>query len=130
MAYSQLNNVNNSDIPIPAQQTSQQIHNCDHSSQDSQTNDQYTTLNDSTSLYLTNFNFNRLDIQEIFNTLKNKFGFQEDNSRNMFDYLMCMLDSRASRMNPYQALLTLHVDYIGGINANYRKWCFALGFGG
>ncbi|PKC08034.1 hypothetical protein RhiirA5_478188 [Rhizophagus irregularis] len=129
MAYSQLNNVNNSDIP-PAQQTSQQIHNCDHSSQDSQTNDQYTRLNDSTSLYLTNFNFNRLDIQEIFNTLKNKFGFQEDNSRNMFDYLMCMLDSRASRTNPYQALLTLHVDYIGGIDANYRKWCFALGFGG
>lgn len=94
---------------------------------------------------LTNSIFNQLDlaypagstdvpskekIEEIFITLKNKFGFQEDNRRNMFDHLMCMLDSRASRMDPYQALFTLHADYIVGFNANYRKWCFALGFGG
>nr|CAG8473571.1 5734_t:CDS:2 [Entrophospora candida] len=57
--------------------------------------------------------------------LTKKFGFQNDNRRNMFDHLMCMLDSRASRMSPSQALLTLHADYIGGVNANYRKWYFA-----
>lgn len=38
---------------------------------------------------------------------------------------MQLLDSRASRMSPNQALLTLHADYIGGQHANYRKWYFA-----
>lgn len=38
---------------------------------------------------------------------------------------MHLLDSRASRMPPNQALLTLHADYIGGQHANYRKWYFA-----
>lgn len=38
---------------------------------------------------------------------------------------MQLLDSRASRMSPDQALLTLHADYIGGQHANYRKWYFA-----
>jgi 1,3-beta-glucan synthase len=38
---------------------------------------------------------------------------------------MHLLDSRASRMTPNQALLTLHADYIGGQHANYRKWYFA-----
>lgn len=38
---------------------------------------------------------------------------------------MHQLDSRASRMSPNQALLTLHADYIGGQHANYRKWYFA-----
>jgi len=38
---------------------------------------------------------------------------------------MQLLDSRASRMSPNQALLTLHADYIGGPHANYRKWYFA-----
>jgi 1,3-beta-glucan synthase len=38
---------------------------------------------------------------------------------------MQLLDSRASRMTPNQALLTLHADYIGGQHANYRKWYFA-----
>ena len=36
-----------------------------------------------------------------------------------------LLDSCASRMSPNQALLTLHVDYIGGLHANYCKWYFA-----
>ncbi|KAL2126497.1 hypothetical protein VTI74DRAFT_801 [Chaetomium olivicolor] len=45
--------------------------------------------------------------------------------RNMYDHLMVLLDSRASRMTPNQALLSLHADYIGGDNANYRKWYFA-----
>ena len=38
---------------------------------------------------------------------------------------MHLLDSRASRMSPNQALLTLHAAYIGGHHANYRKWYFA-----
>ena len=38
---------------------------------------------------------------------------------------MTILDSRASRMTPNQALLTVHADYIGGQHANYRKWYFA-----
>lgn len=38
---------------------------------------------------------------------------------------MQLLDSRASRMPPGLALLTLHADYIGGEHANYRKWFFA-----
>ncbi len=38
---------------------------------------------------------------------------------------MHLLDSRASRMTPNQALLTVHADYVGGQNANYRKWYFA-----
>ena len=42
-----------------------------------------------------------------------------------FDFVMQQLDSRASRMSPNQALLTLHADYIGGQHANYRKWYFA-----
>ncbi|RPA85881.1 1,3-beta-glucan synthase component [Ascobolus immersus RN42] len=65
------------------------------------------------------------EIEEIFMDLANKFGFQKDSMRNMFDHLMTLLDSRASRMPPNQALLTLHADYIGGDNANYRKWYFA-----
>ncbi|KAI8990043.1 1,3-beta-glucan synthase component GLS1 [Pilobolus umbonatus] len=64
-------------------------------------------------------------IQEIFVELKNLFGFQYDNMINMLDHLMVMLDSRSSRMKPAMALLTLHADYIGGPNANYRKWYFA-----
>ena len=42
-----------------------------------------------------------------------------------FDLVVQLLDSRASRMSPNQALLTLHADYIGGQHANYRKWYFA-----
>jgi hypothetical protein len=78
-------------------------------------------------------------------TLSAGVGFQKDSMRNMvrfrtlratlsaaycsyllqFDFTMHLLDSRASRMSPNQALLTLHVDYIGGLHANYRKWYFA-----
>lgn len=65
------------------------------------------------------------EIEEIFLDLVNKFGFQRDSMRNMYDHLMTMLDSRASRMTPNQALLSLHADYIGGDNANYRRWYFA-----
>ncbi|KAJ7242038.1 1,3-beta-glucan synthase [Mycena rebaudengoi] len=65
------------------------------------------------------------EIEDIFLDLTQKFGFQRDSMRNMFDFIMQQLDSRASRMSPNQALLTLHADYIGGQNANYRKWYFA-----
>ncbi|EJD47468.1 1,3-beta-glucan synthase [Auricularia subglabra TFB-10046 SS5] len=65
------------------------------------------------------------EIADIFLDLAQKFGFQRDSERNMYDFTMHQLDSRASRMSPNQALLTLHADYIGGDNANYRKWYFA-----
>lgn len=65
------------------------------------------------------------EIEDIFIDLTSKFGFQRDSMRNMYDHFMTLLDSRASRMTPNQALLSLHADYIGGDNANYRKWYFA-----
>ncbi|KAH8833629.1 1,3-beta-glucan synthase [Flagelloscypha sp. PMI_526] len=65
------------------------------------------------------------EVEDIFLDLTQKFGFQRDSMRNMFDFLMHLLDSRASRMTPNQALLTVHADYIGGQHANYRKWYFA-----
>ncbi|KAG0174538.1 1,3-beta-D-glucan synthase [Apophysomyces sp. BC1015] len=64
-------------------------------------------------------------INDAFETIGRTFGFQRDNIRNMYDHLMVMLDSRASRMQPQLALDTLHADYIGGEDANYRKWYFA-----
>ena len=63
-------------------------------------------------------------IQSIFIHISKIFGFQLDNTKNMFDYLMKMLDSRASRMGPAKALRSVHADYIGGYNSNYRKWYF------
>ena len=64
-------------------------------------------------------------IEDAFIDLTNRFGFQRDSMRNMFDHFMTLLDSRASRMSPQQALLSLHADYIGGDTANYKKWYFA-----
>ncbi|CCF58979.1 hypothetical protein KAFR_0F03830 [Kazachstania africana CBS 2517] len=64
-------------------------------------------------------------IEDVFIELTDKFGFQRDSMRNTFDHFMTLLDSRSSRMTPYQALLTLHADYIGGDTANYKKWYFA-----
>lgn len=52
------------------------------------------------------------------------FGFQKDNAKNMYDFLMKLLDSRAARMNPEKALNSLHADYIGGDRSNYKKWYF------
>ncbi|KAI8970679.1 1,3-beta-glucan synthase component-domain-containing protein [Pilobolus umbonatus] len=42
----------------------------------------------------------------------------------MMDHFLTMLHSRSSRMSPTLALWTLHADYIGGEQANYRKWYF------
>ncbi|KAK6460288.1 putative glucan synthase [Scheffersomyces coipomensis] len=64
-------------------------------------------------------------IESIFIQLTEVFGFQYDNTKNMFDYLLRLLDSRASRMGPFHALKSLHADYIGGVNANFKKWYFA-----
>lgn len=72
-----------------------------------------------------NIPLSKEEIEDVFLDLTQKFGFQRDSMRNMFDFLMQQLDSRASRMQPEQALLTLHADYIGGWHANYRKWYFA-----
>lgn len=68
---------------------------------------------------------NRRAIEAVFIQLSQVFGFQYDNVRNIFDYLMKLLDSRASRMTPTHALRSLHADYIGGVNSNFRKWYFA-----
>lgn len=64
------------------------------------------------------------DIWSIFERLGEIFGFQKDNLNNIFDFLMTQLDSRSSRMSCHEALLSLHIDYIGGENANYKKWYF------
>ncbi|KAI5968724.1 GSL2 [Candida margitis] len=67
----------------------------------------------------------REDIEAVFLQLTAIFGFQFDNTRNMFDYLMRLLDSRASRLGTEHALRSVHADYVGGINSNFRKWYFA-----
>ncbi|CAO3697942.1 unnamed protein product [Rhizopus stolonifer] len=64
-------------------------------------------------------------VHSIFDGLAKAFGFQTDSVRNMIEHLMTMLDSRASRLIPQVALDSLHADYIGGENSNYRKWFFA-----
>ncbi|KAI9319088.1 1,3-beta-glucan synthase component-domain-containing protein [Dichotomocladium elegans] len=60
---------------------------------------------------------------QIFVELSNVFGFQQDSMYNMFDHLMVLLDSRGSRMPQTAALQSLHADYLGGPDANYRRWC-------
>lgn len=67
----------------------------------------------------------REEIELVFIELMENFGFQLDNTRNMFDFLMRLLDSRASRMTANQALRSIHADYIGGINSNFKKWYFS-----
>ncbi|GME78076.1 unnamed protein product [Ambrosiozyma monospora] len=63
-------------------------------------------------------------IKEIFRDLRDIFGFQNDSMENMHDHLMTQLDSRSSRVAANLALSLLHSDYIGGHEANYRKWYF------
>ncbi|ORX62604.1 glycosyltransferase family 48 protein [Hesseltinella vesiculosa] len=65
------------------------------------------------------------DILSNMQDLQSKFGFQHDSLMNIYDHLMVMLDSRSSRLKPQIALDSLHADYIGGDNANYRTWYFA-----
>lgn len=65
------------------------------------------------------------EIKEVFQNVKQRFGFQESSMENMYDHFLTQLDSRASRLNPTMALISLHASYIGGENSNYRKWYFA-----
>lgn len=67
----------------------------------------------------------RENMESIFILLTEIFGFQLDNTKNMFDYLLRLLDSRASRMTPVAALRSLHADYISGQSSNFKKWYFA-----
>src|SRR6266545_2912206 len=83
------------------------------------------------------------EIEDIFLDLTQKFGFQHDSMRNMVrlphnvnldrnfshhgQVRLPHAPPRLPRLphDPESALLTLHADYIGGANANYRKWYFA-----
>ncbi|KAG7194526.1 uncharacterized protein KQ657_004741 [Scheffersomyces spartinae] len=65
-------------------------------------------------------------IKTQFENLARRFQFQHSNVENMHEYLMCQLNSRASRTSCQQALLSIHRDYIGGDNANYKRWYFAV----
>ncbi|QLL30220.1 hypothetical protein HG536_0A00370 [Torulaspora globosa] len=67
----------------------------------------------------------RQELSEIFDGLAAKFGFQQSSKENMLHHLLAQLDSRASRSGARNALLSLHVSYIGGEQANFRKWFFA-----
>lgn len=60
-----------------------------------------------------------------FQELTDKFGFQKDNMENMYHHFLTQLDSRASRMSCSMALMSLHSNYIGGEQANYKKWFFS-----
>lgn len=64
-------------------------------------------------------------ITEIFERIQVFFGFQKDSMRNVLEHFLVQLDSRASRMSAADSLITLHLDYIAGDNANYRKWYFS-----
>lgn len=68
-----------------------------------------------------------LEIAKIFDKLRLVFGFQQDNVNNILEFFMTLIDSRAARMGCLLALRTIHGDYIGGPNANFRKWYFAAG---
>ena len=65
------------------------------------------------------------EIKDIFEQLTQKFGFQHNSKLNMIQLLLSQLDSRASRANAYNALISLHASYIGGDQANFKKWFFA-----
>ncbi|KAI8807803.1 1,3-beta-glucan synthase component GLS1 [Cladochytrium replicatum] len=65
-------------------------------------------------------------LEEVFADLAARFGFQNDNMRNQLENFTLILDSRMSRMDMADlwiiALISLHADYIGGLNANYKQW--------
>ncbi|KAG0656639.1 1,3-beta-glucan synthase component fks3 [Monosporozyma unispora] len=65
------------------------------------------------------------EIIQIFDQLAQKFGFQTSSKENMIQLLVSQLDSRASRANAFDALISLHSSYIGGPQANFKKWYFA-----
>lgn len=67
----------------------------------------------------------KVELLAIFDDLTRKFGFQESSKMNTYHLFLSQLDSRSSRTTPHSALVSLHVSYIGGEHANFRKWYFA-----
>ncbi|SCV02431.1 LAME_0H00386g1_1 [Lachancea meyersii CBS 8951] len=67
----------------------------------------------------------QVELKDIFEDLTAKFGFQHSSKDNMFHHLLAQLDSRASRSTARTALVSLHASYIGGNEANFKKWYFA-----
>lgn len=63
-------------------------------------------------------------IHDIFKDVCEIFGFQRDNCENTYELFLSQLDSKSSRCPASSALVSLHVDYIGGEHSNYRKWYF------
>lgn len=71
-------------------------------------------------------------LNAIFDGLVKKFGFQESNKDNMFDYLISLWESRSCRMREHannksdmltiDALLSIYKDYIWGPCSNFTKW--------
>ncbi|CCH60497.1 hypothetical protein TBLA_0C07060 [Henningerozyma blattae CBS 6284] len=91
-----------------------------------------SSINSPTSFSSTTINYpawcvedvpvNQDELKEIFQDLQNKFGFQVSSMENMYHHMMNQLDSRTSRTTPSSALNSLHMSYIGGDNANFKKW--------
>ncbi|SCU86383.1 LAFA_0E00408g1_1 [Lachancea sp. 'fantastica'] len=67
----------------------------------------------------------QVELKDIFEDLTAKFGFQQSSKENMFHHLLSQLDSRASRSCAASALVSLHASYVGGNEANFKKWYFA-----
>ncbi|KAJ3193403.1 1,3-beta-D-glucan synthase [Irineochytrium annulatum] len=70
------------------------------------------------------------DFAHVFEELARMFGFQHDVVANAREHFLSLYRSRASRMESYRALATLHEDYICGDYANYRRWIFSPGLNG
>lgn len=67
----------------------------------------------------------RTELRDIFDDLARKFGFQQSSKENMQQHMLAQLDSRARRSSARTALTSLHASYIGGDEANFKKWYFA-----
>ncbi|SCU98824.1 LAMI_0F16380g1_1 [Lachancea mirantina] len=67
----------------------------------------------------------KAELRDVFDDLCIKFGFQQSSKENMYQHLLAQLDSRASRSTAQIALVSLHASYIGGDEANFKKWYFA-----
>ncbi|KAL7748483.1 1,3-beta-D-glucan synthase [Sorochytrium milnesiophthora] len=65
------------------------------------------------------------EVWDIFVDLQNTFGFQQDNTRNEFDALKAMVESRASRSDTLDAITTLHAEMMAGEHSNFFKWYFS-----
>ncbi|ODV60201.1 1,3-beta-glucan synthase [Ascoidea rubescens DSM 1968] len=82
--------------------------------------DPFPTLNDENLLPVP-----LTKVESIFNDITKKLGFQTGNCKNMLNHFLMLWDSRSSRIDSKTALISIHADFIGGTNANFRKWYFA-----